>query len=295
MTTTDRIEINPKVMRGIPIIRGTRLTVELILRKLGEGAAESVLSRSNARLACDGSQSLSSGEIVFSRTVDRPDLDAVRKNAYFPYGKEDPAMPSIEDTAARRIRAKDRGWAFSHHDLADLGSRSAVDLALHRLERKGTIRRVIRGVYDVPRFSKLLDEDLGPDIDQVTQALARKFGWRIQPSGPAAQNLLGLSTQVPAHYVYLSDGPGRTYRIGKTKLVLKKTALKEAGFRHGQSSLIVHALRSLGHDHVTPQVIAKIRRWLPPSMHRRVLDDTRRVTGWVYAAIKQICRENQHG
>ncbi len=34
----DRIEINPKVMMGKPVIRGTRVTVELILRKLGEGA-----------------------------------------------------------------------------------------------------------------------------------------------------------------------------------------------------------------------------------------------------------------
>jgi uncharacterized protein (DUF433 family) len=40
MTTTDRIEVNAKVMMGKPVIRGTRLTVELILRKLGEGAAE---------------------------------------------------------------------------------------------------------------------------------------------------------------------------------------------------------------------------------------------------------------
>ncbi|MGH8761470.1 MAG: DUF433 domain-containing protein, partial [Burkholderiales bacterium] len=38
MTVTDRIEINPKIMLGKPVIRGTRITVELILRKLGEGA-----------------------------------------------------------------------------------------------------------------------------------------------------------------------------------------------------------------------------------------------------------------
>jgi uncharacterized protein (DUF433 family) len=38
MAIQDRIEINPKVMLGKPVIRGTRITVELILRKLGEGA-----------------------------------------------------------------------------------------------------------------------------------------------------------------------------------------------------------------------------------------------------------------
>lgn len=202
-------------------------------------------------------------------------------------------MPSIEDKAAARIRRRGPGWAFSQHDLVDLGSRSAIDLALHRLVRKGTVRRVMRGIYDVPKFSKLLDQEVGPDIHQVAQALARKFGWRIQPSGPAAQNLLGLSTQVPAHYLYLSDGPSRKYRIGKTTLVFKQTALKNAGFRHGQSALIVQALKSLGQRRITPSVIAKVRAWLDPSMRRKVLDDTRTSTSWVYATIKEICREDE--
>ncbi len=41
--TTDRIEINPAVMLGKPVIRGTRITVELILRKLADGATEAEL------------------------------------------------------------------------------------------------------------------------------------------------------------------------------------------------------------------------------------------------------------
>jgi hypothetical protein len=91
---------------------------------------------------------------------------------------------------------------------------------------------------------------VSPDIDQVAQALARKFGWRIQPGGAMAQNLQGLSTQVPARAVYLSDGPNRTYRIGDTTLIFKHTALKEAGFKLRESGLIVQALKSLGPDRV---------------------------------------------
>ena len=73
----------------------------------------------------------------------------------------------------------------------------------------------------------------------MAQAVARKFGWRIQPSGPAAQNIIGLSTQVPAHIVYRSDGPERSYQIGKTPLVFEHTALKETGFKHRECALIV--------------------------------------------------------
>jgi uncharacterized protein (DUF433 family) len=50
MTIIDRIEINPKVMMGKPVIRGTRLTVELILRKLSEGASEKDLMEAYPKL-----------------------------------------------------------------------------------------------------------------------------------------------------------------------------------------------------------------------------------------------------
>jgi len=50
MAVTERIEINPKVMMGKPVIRGTRITVELILRKLSEGASEADLLDAYPRL-----------------------------------------------------------------------------------------------------------------------------------------------------------------------------------------------------------------------------------------------------
>lgn len=151
-------------------------------------------------------------------------------------------MQSVETNILRKIYGHGRGWAFFQKDFSPLASREAVDLALHRLEKKGTIRRVLRGLYDYPRFSELLDQQLSPDIDQVACALARKFGWHIQPSGAAALNLMGLSTQVPGRYVYLSDGPARTYEVGKTELVFENTALKEAGFKLHKSALIVQGL-----------------------------------------------------
>ena len=201
-------------------------------------------------------------------------------------------MPqSIELKTLSRIRGKGRGWVFSQHDFVGFGSRAAIDLALHRLLLKGTIRRVIRGLYLYPKFSTLLSQELSPDMDQVAHALARKFGWRIQPGGAAAQNLLGLSTQVPARIVYLSDGPNRSYQVGKTALSFDHTALKESGFKRPESSLIVQALKSCGQERVSPEIIAKIRLWLDPTLREKILADTKTATGWVYAAVQQICRE----
>jgi len=202
---------------------------------------------------------------------------------------------SIEDKLVSRIYGSGRGWAFSQADFADLGSRSAIDLALHRRKREGIIRRVIRGIYDYPRDSKALRGPVSPDMDQVAHALARKFAWRIQPDGATAQNLLGLSTQVPARIVYLSDGPDRSYTVGKTLLAFEHTALKEAGFKLQESRLIVQALKAYGENRITRKIIAQIRKKFDRSLRKRILIDTKTATGWVYAAIQEIAKEASNG
>jgi Family of unknown function (DUF6088) len=202
---------------------------------------------------------------------------------------------AIETKIINRIYGNGRGWAFSQADFADLGTRSAIDSALHRREREGLIRRVIRGIYDYPRQSKALGGPTSPNIDQVAHALARKFVWRIQPDGATAQNLLGLSTQVPARVVYLSDGPDRSYSLGRTKLAFEHTALKEAGFKLRESRLIVQALKAFGEGQIKSEIIKKIRGQFDSALRQQILHDTKTATGWVYAAIQEIAKEGAHG
>jgi len=197
---------------------------------------------------------------------------------------------SLFNKATRQIYRHGRGWAFSEIDFSHLGSAETINVYLHRLCAKGTIRRVIRGIYDYPRFSKLLGETMCPDLGQVAKALARKFGWRIWPSGPAALNLMGISTQVPGRVVYYSDGPNRTYSVLGNQLAFKHSALKEAAFTHFESAVIVQGLKSLGMHAVTETVIERMRQWLPTEMRKKVLRDTQTVTHWVADAVRRICR-----
>ena len=78
MTVTERIEINPQVMLGKPVIRGTRIPVELILRKLSEGATEADLLDAYPRLSREDIQAsiryaadtLAHEEVVFVAPAD---------------------------------------------------------------------------------------------------------------------------------------------------------------------------------------------------------------------------------
>lgn len=200
-------------------------------------------------------------------------------------------MQTIEDKIVSRIYGRGRGWAFSANDFsADFG-RNTIDWVFAKLVAAGKIRRVYRGIYDYPKYSELLQQELSPDFDQVAQAFARKFNWRIQPSGDAALNLLGLSTQVPGRLVYLSDGPNRQYDIGNYTLEFKKSVLKDVGFKYRESGLLVQALKALGKERLDESVIATLRKQLDETACRRVLKDTVTATGWVYEAIKRVCGE----
>jgi hypothetical protein len=183
------------------------------------------------------------------------------------------------------------GVAFTLSDFVGDFERKHVDNVLSDLVKEGKIRRVCRGMYDYPKYSELLGQQLSPDYEQVANAFARKFNWRILPSGDAALNLLGLSTQVPGKFVYLSDGPSRKYTILTYALEFKKTALKEIGFKYRESGLIVQALKALGKEHISESVIEKIRKQVASDMYGKIRKETTTVTGWVYDAIKVICRE----
>ncbi|MCP5534781.1 MAG: hypothetical protein H7A51_00930 [Akkermansiaceae bacterium] len=200
-------------------------------------------------------------------------------------------MQSIKNKTSARIYGNQRGWAFSKIDFLDLGSDADIRKALSGLAKKGTIRRVLRGIYDYPRISKLLDTEMGPDLDQLARALARRSGWRIQPSENTALNLLDLSTQVPAQSVYLSDGPSKTYEIGKQQLVFKKRPLKESVFKHKESELVVQALKALGQERIDEEVLQKLAGTWSPKLWQKILRDARTAPAWVCDVIRKIKKE----
>jgi hypothetical protein len=204
-------------------------------------------------------------------------------------------MQSVNKKIVARIYSRGRGWAFSKIDFIPPFSNVEVRKALSDLAKKGTIRRVSHGIYHYPRYSEILQQYLSPDIDQVAYAYARKFNWRIQTSGNTALNYLGLSTQVSAHYLYVSDGPSRTYKIGNQSLEFKHMAIKETGLELRESRLLVQALRSLGKDHISPDIMKKISDQIGDVPSGKILKDVQKVSVWVYKAIEEILKGSQHG
>ena len=193
------------------------------------------------------------------------------------------------------IAGHGRGWAFSSVDLINKFDRQQIDNVLSDLSKDKKIRRVARGIYDYPKYSELLQKELSPDIEQVARAIGRKFNWRIEVSGESALNILNLSTQIQAKYIYLSDGPNKSYKLfNDVEIEFKKSVLKDIGFKYKESSLIVQALKSLGKEHISDEIIKKIKEQIEPKMYEKILKDTQSTTVWVYEIIKQICKGDSH-
>lgn len=143
-----------------------------------------------------------------------------------------------------RILSAEEGSVFSTSDFADIADTNTVRSALYRLIQDGILRRILNGVYEKPKYSKLLDEYVAADPEAVANALARSYHWTIAPCGNTALNLLGLSTQVTAVWSYISDGPYKTYEWNSTKLEFKHRTNKEITGLSYMTSLVIQALKN---------------------------------------------------
>src|ERR1700719_1359725 len=200
-------------------------------------------------------------------------------------------MQTMRDQIVARIERLGEGKAFSAKDFLDIASRGTIDMALGGLAQAGKIRRFRRGLYDMPRMNVALGGELSPDIDEAARAIARRQRWKIVPEGAWAANLLGLSTQVPAKIIYLTDGPNNEVLIGRRSIHFKHARPKAMAGLEGKFALVVQALRHLGKQAIGPREIEKLRSTLSPAEKRRLVKDARFGVDWIYEVAKRIAEK----
>jgi hypothetical protein len=200
-------------------------------------------------------------------------------------------MQDISKTILSRIYGHGKGWSFTPKDFADLGSTESVRITLFRLAKRQIIRRLAKGIYDYPATHPQLGL-LSPDPDAVAQALARHETSRIQATGSYAANLLGLSEQVPAKVVYLTDGRARRVKLGNLEIRLKQTTLRNMATAGRISGLVVQAFRYIGKDRLTPIHVRTLQRKLSAADKERLRTDLIHAPAWMRKPLRQVCEES---
>jgi len=205
------------------------------------------------------------------------------------FGK-DAQMSGIADKIMKRVRARGRGkWVCTARDFLDLGSRAAVDQALSRLAKSGQLRRVARGLYDLPRMSPVLKRPAPVDMDQALAALARRDSIHVMPDGIVAANQLGLTNAVPARTSYVTDGATRDVRIGNRTVRLRHASPRVMALAGKPSAPVMQAIRWLGPQAARdPSVVASLRRSLPDDVKADLFKNRTRLPDWAMPIIHDL-------
>ncbi|MEN6428734.1 MAG: DUF6088 family protein [Phycisphaerales bacterium] len=199
----------------------------------------------------------------------------------------------IAEKILKRLKSKE-GSPAPTRDFLDLGPRPAVDQALSRLVRQGTVRRLRRGLYELPRMGRLLNQPVVASPDELVQAWARNNGLRVVPSGAYAANLLGLSAQVPAKIVYYTNGRTQTLKLGPYTVQLLNRGPKTMDVRGRVAPLVLQALRYIGRDGIAPQVIRRLRSTLSPKDRAELQRNIQYAAAWMKPVIEQIVEKDAH-
>jgi Family of unknown function (DUF6088) len=202
-------------------------------------------------------------------------------------------MPqTVENKVLRRIYGKKRGWVFTPGHFRDLGTDVGIRKALQGLVDRGLIRHLARGLYQYPENHPKLGL-LNPTAEQIARALAGKDALRLQPSGAYAANLLGLSEQVPAKAVFLTDGTNRKIKVGRQEIILQQTTPKNMATAGRTSGLVIQALRYLGQKHMDESHVDRLRKRLSSTDREKLITDIRYAPAWIGDIFRRLAAEEK--
>ena len=159
----------------------------------------------------------------------------------------------------KRIENMHEGQILFISDFSDLnGNEKVVSRALSAEEKKGNIVRLAKGMYLRPKSTRF--GIVYPSVDEMVKAIAHRDKSKLQPCGMTALNMLGLSTQVPTKYTYLTSGSSRKLKLGDRLIELKRSVPKNFVFKTTLGALLMQALKSLGEKNISKQKIVQISK-----------------------------------
>lgn len=189
-------------------------------------------------------------------------------------------------TLRQRIEAMPEDCILFRSDFPEYHT-EFVGSILSELTTEGMLVKIAHGIYAKPRRSKF--GVVLPSVDKVVQAIATRDNAKVLPSGMTALNALGLSTQVPMNYTYLTTGSERTVNLSNRKVVLKRGVPKNFCYGTRLISLLVQALKALKKENVGESELNVIRQLVLKETDKETLvKDIDMMPVWMKRIIKPM-------
>lgn len=200
----------------------------------------------------------------------------------------DRMQPSYKESILRKIESFESGNVFIANDFLEFASYERIRNILNRLVKDGTIHRILKGVYYKPKYSELLEEYEAPNVHQVALALARKYNWTITPSENTALNILGLSSQVPVKWSYLSDGRYVIYSFDGINIEFKRRSNAEISNMSTTTAMVIQAIKAIGKDRIDKRQIDILKKRLTVDEKKALLREGKTATAWIYEILRKL-------
>lgn len=193
-----------------------------------------------------------------------------------------------EQTLREQILSSEDDAIFFRNDFPQYHPES-VGRILTDLTEEGELIRIASGIYIKPRMSRF--GPVMPSIEHIVKAISIRDKAQILPSGDTALNALGLSTQVPMSYSFLTTGSARKLSIGKRQVTLKRGVPRNFAYKTQLIGLIVQALRCLGEPNVTSKELEQIQRLITKESDQEALiRDVHMMPVWMKRIIKPMIK-----
>ncbi len=195
---------------------------------------------------------------------------------------------SIKDsvTLRNRIEAMPEDSVLFRSDFPEYHS-EFVGGTLAELTNEGILVKLAQGIYAKPRRSRF--GVVLPSVDKVVKAIAMRDNAKILPSGMTALNVLGLSTQVPMNYTYLTTGSERTIKLANQQVVLKRGVPKNFCYKTRLIELLVQALRTLKQDNIRQEELQILKALIAKESDKEALvKDVDMMPAWMKRIIKPM-------
>jgi hypothetical protein len=191
-------------------------------------------------------------------------------------------MPTLPESILLHAKSLPEGGVLAPKEFLHLGSRAAVDQALSRLTKEGSLLRVLRGAYVMPVSSRFGTR--APAPEKVVESLAARSGESVAPHGAAAANALGLTQQVPIREVYVTSGRTRKIMLGRSEVLVRHAPRWMLALGSGPAGAAVRALAWMGPTNVQ-ESLAALHRTLPIAEWRALTSTRAALPSWLARAI----------
>ena len=189
-------------------------------------------------------------------------------------------------TLRKRIEALPEDSVLFRSDFPEYHS-EFVGETLAELTQEGLLVKLAQGIYAKPRWSRF--GVVLPSVDKIVQAIAARDNAEVLPSGMTALNVLGLSTQVPMKYSYLTTGSERTIKLKNQEIRLKRGVPKNFCYKTKLIALLVQALKALKQQNVGQEEIQVIRSLISKEPDRSALaKDVDMMPNWMKRIVKPM-------